>query len=116
MDNYNQRDFSNYTVIDSKPISGSRTISKKFMSSVFTWMFFALGVSALFAVLFSSNPSLMGYMVNVTEMGDGTVRTGLNILGWLVMLSPLGFVLLMSFGFNRLSSPAMTALFILYAA
>lgn len=32
------------------------------------------------------------------------------------MFAPIGFVLLMSFGFQRLSAPALTALFLVYSA
>ena len=78
------------------------------MANVFTYMFVALGVSALFAYLFASNSELLAYLVNTT--------TGrLNPLGWIVMLAPLGFVLIMSFGYARLSAPALLILFILYS-
>ena len=88
--------------------AGERTGVKKFMANVFTYMFVALGVSALFAYLFASNSELLAYLVNTT--------TGrLNPLGWIVMLAPLGFVLIMSFGYARLSAPALLILFILYS-
>lgn len=84
-------------------------LSKTFMSNVFLWMFVALGLSAATAFLFASNPELMSYLRN-EETGK------LNILGMGVMFAPLGFVLLMSYGYNRLSAPAMMASFLLYAA
>ena len=40
---------------------------------------------------------------------------GLTILGWIVTLAPLGFVILMSFGFQKLSALAMTLLFIAFS-
>jgi FtsH-binding integral membrane protein len=40
----------------------------------------------------------------------------MSMLGWVVMLAPLGFVLLMSFAFNRLSYATLIILFITYAA
>ena len=79
------------------------------MANVFSLMFVALGVSALLAFLFSNNLQLLSYLINDTQ-------TGLNALGYVVMFAPLGFVLLMSFGYNRLSAPVMLVLFILYAA
>jgi hypothetical protein len=39
----------------------------------------------------------------------------MSMLGWIVMLSPIGFVLLMSFGFQKLSSSALMLLFIAYS-
>lgn len=111
MSNYNQ-EYSDYTVLDStSPGRSQGAVSKKFMSNVFAWMFVALGISTAFAFLFSANGELMRYMFSVTERG-----MKLNMLGWLVMLAPLGFALTMSIGFNRLSAQALTALFLAYAA
>ena len=81
---------------------------KNFMANVFAYMFVALGISALFAYLFSTNLYLLGYMVNETG--------GLNMLGYIVLLSPIGFVLLMSFGFSKLSAPVLMGLFVVYSA
>lgn len=102
-DNNNQ--YSNYTVVDSSVKTGE--LSKTFMANVFLWMFTALAISAIMAYVFANNLYLMSYLVS---------ETGLSILGWAVMLAPLGFVMLMSFGFNKLSAPGMTAVFLLYAA
>jgi FtsH-binding integral membrane protein len=107
MENYNQRDTLIPVQDQNGNIAGS--VAKSFISNVFIWMFVALGISAFFAYLFSSNQELLSYLFDV--------QTGkLNMLGWIVMLAPLGFVLLMSFGFNKLSAPAITFLFLLYAA
>lgn len=111
MDNYNQQEFTNYTVIDSHQTRAIGAISKKFMARVFTWMFVALGVSTLFAVMFANNEQLLQFLLTSTSRGFA-----LSGLGWVVMLAPIGFVLLMSLGFNRLSTPAMTALFLAYSA
>jgi uncharacterized protein len=111
MNNYSQQELSNYTVLESKQTRVTGVVSKKFMAGVFTWMFVALGISALFAVVFANNTELMGYLTTVTETGTKT-----NALGWLVMLAPLGFVLTMSFAFNRMSITALMLFFIAYAA
>jgi len=87
-----------------------QTEVKNFMANVFAYMFMALGISALFAYLFSTNPYLLSYLINNTPRG------GLNMLGYIVLLAPLGFVLLMSFGFSRLSAPVLLALFVVYSA
>jgi hypothetical protein len=87
--------------------SGTHAVSRRFMANVFLWMGGALGISTLFAFLFAANPEWLVPMFT---------NTGLSALGWLVMLAPLGFVMLMSFGYQRLSATALTALFILYAA
>jgi hypothetical protein len=112
MSNFDQREFSNYTVIDSHQTTATGTVAKKFMASVFSWMFVALGVSALFAWLFASTPSLMTQLVSADELGHGH----LSGLGWIVMLAPIGFVMAMGMGFARFSAQTLTLLFVLYAA
>ena len=86
-----------------------QTQLKNFMANVFAYMFVALGISALFAYLFSTNLYLLSYLINETG-------TGLNMLGYVVLFAPLGFVLLMSFGYSRLSAPVLLLLFVLYSA
>ncbi len=83
--------------------------SKNFLPNVFLWMFLALGLSAAFAYYFSNDAALMQYLYN-TQSGS---ITG---LGKAAMFAPLGFVLLMSFGLNRLSFPVLALLFTAYAA
>ena len=83
--------------------------SRNFLPNVFMWMFIALSVSATFAYFFSSDHALLSMLVNF-ETGQMTT------LGTLTMFAPLAFVLLMSFGLNRLSFPALAVLFAVYAA
>ncbi|MCO5285753.1 MAG: Bax inhibitor-1/YccA family protein [Chitinophagaceae bacterium] len=93
------------TTIDYVPI-GEKTISRSFISNVFMLMFLALGVSALFAWQFSANESLMTYLIT---------DTGMTGLGKIVMFSPLVFVLIMSFAFQRLSATVLMGIFLAYA-
>jgi FtsH-binding integral membrane protein len=81
---------------------------KTFMSNVFSWMFLALIVTSVTAWWFATDLSLLSMLV--TEEGK------MSILGWVVMLAPIGFVLLMSFAFNRLSYTTLIILFLTYAA
>lgn len=94
------------TDINYAPI-GEKSISKSFISNVFMLMFLALGISALFAWQFNANQQWMAYLYS--PLG------GLTGLGKITMFSPLIFVLVMSFGFQRLSAPALMALFLAYA-
>jgi len=82
--------------------------SRKYLAKVFTWMFAALGVSALVAYMFATNLSLLNLIVN-TEAG------GFTPLGYVAVFAPLAFSLVINFGFNRISYPLMVALFIGYA-
>ena len=71
-------------------------------------MFLALGITALTAYLFANDATLLGYLVNYET---GSIST----LGWVVMFAPLGFVLLMSFGYQKFSSVTLTLLFLTFA-
>jgi uncharacterized protein len=71
-------------------------------------MTFAMVVTAVTAYLFASSESLIGSLVNF--------QTGkMTMLGWIVMLAPLGFVLLMSLGYQKLSPAIMALLFISFS-
>lgn len=83
--------------------------SRKFIANVFLWMFVALGISALVAYTFAENQQLMAYLVD-------PVSHSFNALGYVAMFGPLAFVMLISFGLNRLSFPVLSLLFIAYAA
>jgi hypothetical protein len=100
MENYNQssNQFSDYTVVG----SSVKPISKTFMASVFTWMFVALGVSAMVAYGVASNRELL------LELFTTPLR-------WLIILAPLGFVMAMGVGFQKFSVNTMRLLFILFA-
>lgn len=89
----------------------SLPVTRVFMANVFLWMTLALAVTALTAWWFASTPELIGSLMKVT---DGRY-SGLSMLGWIVTLAPLGFVLLMSLGFQRLSPAIMTLLFITFS-
>ena len=102
---YSNRD-TNLSNITITPTS-EQTRAKTFIANVFLLMFIALGVSALFAWLFASNAELLSYLRNE--------RGGLTGLGEITIFAPLGFVLLMSFGYRRLSAPILLGLFMLYA-
>lgn len=82
--------------------------SRKFLANVFLWMFVALGLSAICAYLFASDPSLYAMLRDpLTGRSTG--------LGTIVMFAPLAFILLISFGFNRLSYGILAVLFVAYA-
>ena len=80
--------------------------TKAFMVNVFSWMFAALTITAVMSYLFGTNLSLIEML---------RTETGMKPLGYVVMFAPIGFVLLMSFGFNKLSYSVLLILFIAYA-
>lgn len=97
--------FKDYNLTQEKYID-TNVVVKTFMYQVFSWMFFALSITAIVAYWFASTPNLIGLLFN---------ETGFSGLGWIITLAPLGLVLLMSFGFNKLSSGAITAVFLVYS-
>jgi uncharacterized protein len=98
-------DMENYT----SSYKGAEVVdSRTFLNQVFIWMGTGLAVTALIAYLFAYTESLLALLRN--PMG------GLTILGYIVMFAPIGFVMLMSFAFNRLSYSALVGLFLAYSA
>ena len=83
-------------------------LAKTFMANVFLWMTVAMVVTAVTAYWFAISPNLIGSLINM-ETG------GLSTLGWVVTLAPLGFVLLMSFGYQKLSPAILTLLFLSFS-
>ncbi|MBN1651919.1 MAG: Bax inhibitor-1/YccA family protein [Bacteroidales bacterium] len=83
-----------------------QSIAKTFMTTVFGWMFLALGITALTAYLFASSPSLISMLYT---------ETGLSILGWVVMLAPFGLVMLISFRFQQMSLANLSLMFLIYS-
>ncbi|GAB4447196.1 MAG: Bax inhibitor-1/YccA family protein [Bacteroidia bacterium] len=77
---------------------------------VFAWMFGGLLLTSITSLYFGFNPEAMRYLISLDETG-----ARLNILGWIVMLAPLGFVFTMSLAFRRLSYIQLASIFILYA-
>jgi FtsH-binding integral membrane protein len=82
--------------------------TRKFLASVFMWMFVALGISAICAYLFAET-SLSQLMIDTTT-------NSLSVFGMVTMFAPLAFVLIMSFGINRIGYPVLALLFVAYSA
>lgn len=84
------------------------TLAQTFISNVFTYMFAALAITGVIAYWFGTNVSLLSLLINM-ETG------GMTIFGWVVMLAPLGFVLLMNRGIERYSSLVLLLMFIAFS-
>ena len=76
---------------------------RAYMLRVYNYMAFGVALSGIVAAFVASSPALL----------QAIYGTGLY---WVVMLAPLGFVLVFSFGLNRLSATATQALFWAFAA
>lgn len=79
---------------------------KNFMATVFSWMVAGLIVSGVAAWFFGAT-DLSGLL--------WSPLTGRTVLGTIVMFAPLAFVLLMGFGYKRLSYSSIAALFMVFS-
>jgi len=79
---------------------------RTFLTGVFSWMFLALAITAVTSYFVAATPELLRLMIS---------EKGLSLFGWVVMLAPIGFVLLMSFRFQKLSAISLTLLFLVYS-
>jgi len=84
----------------------TQDLVKTFMTTVFGWMFLALGVTATTAYLFASSSGLISLMYS---------ETGLSMLGWVVMLAPFGLVMFMSFRFQKMNLLNLSLMFLVYS-
>jgi FtsH-binding integral membrane protein len=91
-----------------QPGLASQPVTRTFFASVFMWMGIALGISAITSYVFGTDASYLQYLI---DLNTGK-PTG---LGYFTIFAPLGLVLLMSFGVNKLSSTALIAVFLVYS-
>ncbi len=83
-------------------------VAKTFLSGVFMWMGLALSITAVVSWLFASSGSMMNMLYD-------TQTQSMKMAGWIVMLAPLGLVLWMSIGFQKLSASTLVLIFIAYS-
>ncbi len=98
----NTPDFQRNFMVDEVSSSSLRA----FMNRVFGMMSLALVISGVVAYKMGT-PEMISYLIG---------PTGMTGLGWLVMLSPLAFILVMNFGINKLSPTALNLVFVGFAA
>lgn len=98
----------NYQYQQNSVFVQENSVSKKFFASVFLWMFVALVLSTLSAFYISNSEAALRSLIDF-ETGKRTA------LGYVAMFAPLGLVLLMGAGFNRLSYTALLGVFVLFS-
>ena len=81
---------------------------RKYMLSVYNYMASGVLLTGIVALLVANNVANGGFFLQVLA-GGGLMR-------WVVMLAPLAFVMVLSFGINRLSTAAAQGLFWAFAA
>jgi len=83
----------------------SKSVPANFLSNVFSYMAVALLLSGVVAYWWGTSDLVYSLYT----------ETGLSALGWIVMLSPLAFILLMNFGINKFSQFMLTVFFLAFA-
>ena len=86
------------------------------MLRVYNWMASGLLLTGIVAYLIASVPELQALFWQVGRDAAGHRAVVPTVLGWAAILSPLAFVLVLSFGINRLSTGTAQGLFWLFAA
>jgi uncharacterized protein len=107
MANYDPR--TTYGATGSVPRSGAVARDeglRTYMLSVYNYMASGVLLTGLVAIA----------MVYTGAVGALFTPAGPSMLGWIVMFAPLGLVLWLSFGINRLSESSAKTLFWVYAA
>ncbi len=100
-----------YTVADARgrtPADVDQGL-RGYMLGVYNMMALGVALTGVVAYLFGNTPALTQMLFNAST-GKAT------LFFWVAMFAPLGLVLLFSFGMNKLSAPALQAIFWAYAA
>lgn len=87
---------------------GDESSVRTFLANVFTYMTMALVISGVMAWWFGNDMTKLQYLINF-ETGSNT------ILGWVVMLAPLGLVFVMAGLVNKMSGTMLLATFIAFS-
>ncbi len=94
-------------LLSSSPVL-PRSGTQNLITGVFSWMFLALCISAIISYVVSSNPMF-------SSLISDSLTGRMTSAGMVISLLPFGLVLLMSFGYQKLSFPLLALVFIIYA-
>jgi FtsH-binding integral membrane protein len=89
---------------------------RSYMLRVYNWMASGLLLTGIVAYVVDSTPALMNLFWSVGFAANGARVVNPTLLGWAAMLSPLAFVLVLSFGINKMSKSTVQILFWTFAA
>jgi hypothetical protein len=88
---------------------------RSYMLRVYNYMASGVLLTGIVALLIASSPEISSMFFTRGRTASGLVATAPTILGWVAILSPLAFILVLSFGINKLSATATQGLFWLFA-
>lgn len=88
---------------------------RAYMLRVYNWMASGLLLTGIVAYFIANNPAIASLFYEVVRTPRG-LATAPTLLGWVAMFSPLAFILVLSFGINRMSKTTAQALFWVFCA
>lgn len=91
--------------------SMTQDMSRSFVSTVFMWMFAALGITAATAYLFGTNEALFSMLIQVTPQGGAKM----SMLGWIVTFAPFIIVIAMSARMHKMSVQKTVLMYVVYS-
>ncbi len=107
---------------DNRLVRGATTVAdtmdeglRAHMLRVYNYMVGALALTGGVAYVVASSPALLNLFYHEVVTANGAALSP-TMLGWVVMLAPLGLVLLLSFRIMQMSQAAAQATFWVYAA
>jgi FtsH-binding integral membrane protein len=89
---------------------------RAYMLRVYNWMASGLVLTGIVAYFIANTPALLQLFYQPVRTASGFVAVQPTILAYVAMFAPLAFVLVLSFGINRLSRTTAQALFWAFAA
>lgn len=95
---------------------------RSYMLGIYNYMMIAMAITGGVALFMAGAITTNVPAEAVATLPNGTMlnQLGYTVYGtplkWVVMLAPLAFVLVMSFGMNKLSSSALRIIFMVYSA
>lgn len=89
---------------------------RAYMLRIYNYMTGGVLLTGIMAMLTYRVPALQDLLYNIVQTPNGPALAGMTGLGWVVAFAPLGFVMVMSFGLNKLSASAAQGLFWAFSA
>ena len=89
---------------------------RAYMLRVYNWMASGLLLTGLVAVGIANTPALMDLFYPLTQTATGRMVHTPSVLAYIAMFAPLAFVLVLSFGVNKLSATAVQGIFWVFCA
>jgi len=89
---------------------------RAYMLRVYNWMASGLVLTGLVAFAISHIPAAMNAFYPVVQTASGDLVREPSVLAYISIFAPLAFVMVLSFGINRLSTTAVQAIFWVFCA